>query len=285
MHNLDEGRTWQTEYGDGQAAREGEILRTTVGSGLHGIAIEGTDDHDEMGIFIERPEELLGVGTLDRGVFGEYRRDYMARTAKEGERSYHGDVDLTIYSLGKYLRLALKGNPTALLPLFAPEESVLFNTELGQFLRECRTFFASQRSVHRFLGYMEAQHERMMGGGKRNRVPKRQELLDAYGWDTKYGSHALRLAYQGFELLHTGHLTLPMPRAQRDRVLDVKRGLIPQHMVSQEILSIKDQMERVLAKGAYLRPQPDVKNITRMAINMRVVHWGWSKRGFDGLET
>ena len=34
------------EYGDAQVAYDNEILRTVVGSGVHGIAIEGTDDHE-----------------------------------------------------------------------------------------------------------------------------------------------------------------------------------------------------------------------------------------------
>lgn len=36
-------RAPHTEHGDREAARSGEILRTVVGSGVHGIAIEGTD--------------------------------------------------------------------------------------------------------------------------------------------------------------------------------------------------------------------------------------------------
>ena len=34
------------EYGDPAVALPNEILRTVVGSGVHGIAIEGTDDHE-----------------------------------------------------------------------------------------------------------------------------------------------------------------------------------------------------------------------------------------------
>src|SRR5215468_2536662 len=89
-----------TEHGDGQVARAGEILRTVVGSGVHGIAIAGTDDHDEMGIFVEPPEHLLG---LSRPV-----DHYVFRTQPEGARSGPGDTDLVMYSLRRYLRLALK---------------------------------------------------------------------------------------------------------------------------------------------------------------------------------
>ena len=46
------------EYGNRDVALGGEILRTVVGSGVHGIAIAGTDDHDEMGVYIEPPEVL-----------------------------------------------------------------------------------------------------------------------------------------------------------------------------------------------------------------------------------
>jgi len=52
-----------TEHGDGRVARSGEILRTVVGSGVHGIALAGTDDHDEMGIFVEPPEFVLGCAS------------------------------------------------------------------------------------------------------------------------------------------------------------------------------------------------------------------------------
>ena len=101
------------EYGDRDAADAGLILRSTVGSGVHGIAITGTDDHDEMAVFVEPPAWALGLAA--------HRSSYIARSQPEGARSGPGDTDLVAYTLRKYLRLAVKGNPTALLPLFAPE--------------------------------------------------------------------------------------------------------------------------------------------------------------------
>jgi uncharacterized protein len=158
------------EYGDASIALPNEILRSVVGSGVHGIALEGTDDHDEMGVYIEPPERVLGLGSG--------RDDYVWRTQPEGVRSGHGDVDLILYSLRKYLRLAVKGNPTALLPLYAPESDLVTVSELGHELRDLRTSFLSQAAVERFLGYMQSQHERMLGGGKRNKVPNRPELVE-----------------------------------------------------------------------------------------------------------
>lgn len=256
------------EYGDRGVALANEILRSIVGSGVHGIAIAGTDDHDEMGVYVEPPAYVLG---LER-----YREDFVWRTQPEGGRSGPGDTDLVLYSLRKYLRLAIKGNPTVMLPLFAPEESLVVMTPLGQELRAMRSAFLSQVAVERFLGYMHSQHERMTGGGKRNRVPNRPEMIELYGWDVKYGSHALRLAYQGHEIATEGTLTLPLPEPQRERVLAVKRGEVPRAEASAEIGRYEARIRQALDTGTTPLPEVvDLDAISEWAINAQRRHWGW----------
>jgi uncharacterized protein len=261
-------QTTNLEYGDRVVARGGEILRSVVGSGVHGIAIEGTDDHDEMGVYIEPPAHVLGVT--------RHRDDYVWRTQPEGVRSGHGDTDLILYSLRKYLRLAIKGNPTVMLPLFAPEDSLVVLTPLGQELRDLRAAFLSQHAVERFLGYMTSQHERMLGQSRRD-LPNRPELIEAYGWDVKYGSHALRLAFQGREIATTGYLTLPLVPEQRERVLAVKRGEVPQAEVSAQISEVETEVRRLLDDGRCPLPEvADVDAINAWAIDAQRRHWGWS---------
>lgn len=255
------------EYGDSSVALPNEILRSVVGSGVHGIAIEGTDDHDEMGVYIEPPEWILGVE--------RHREDYIWRTQPEGVRSGHGDTDLVLYSLRKYLRLAIKGNPTVMLPLFAPEESLVVVTPLGEELRELRSAFMSRLAVERFLGYMRSQHERMLGQSKRN-VPNRPELIERYGWDVKYGSHALRLAYQGFEIASTGVLSLPLPERERERVLAVKRGEVDRDEVSSEIARLEDAVRMLLDEDRSPLPKAaDLDRISAWAIDAQRRHWRW----------
>lgn len=192
----------------------GEILRSQVGSGVHGIAIEGTDDRDEMGVFIEPPEHVMGLspplGTLSW------------RTQPEGVRSGPGDLDLVRYSLRKYLYLAtVKGNPTLLLPLYAPEDQLVVTSSLGAGLRALRLSIVSMRAVHRTLGYLDDQVQRMT---EQRKVPNRPELVEKYGFDTKYASHAVRLAIQAYQLASLGTILLPMHPVSRDLVLDVKTG-------------------------------------------------------------
>lgn len=258
-----------TEHGDAAVARAGEILRTVVGSGVHGIAIPGTDDHDEMGVFVEPPERVLGLlPPADHYVF---------RSQPEGARSGPGDTDLVSYSLRKYLRLATKGNPTALLPLYAPEPSVLHSTVLGEELRALAPAMLSQQAAHRFLGYLDSQLRRL-GGETRGGVPNRPELVARFGYDVKYASHALRLAYQGLEVLRDGRLRLPMPEAEREHVLRVRRGEGgPLERVLAEIAAVRAEVERRLARGQTpLPPRPDVAAVTAWSVTAHRRHWGWA---------
>jgi predicted nucleotidyltransferase len=129
------------------------ILRATVGSTVHGLHHGGQDDRDEMAVFIEPPEYLLGLARA-RGIRGgQYGFEhYVERTQPEGVRSGPGDLDLVAYSLRKYVRLALKGHPTILLLLFVPDELVLVKTELGEELRDLRPALLSRRAGHGYLG-------------------------------------------------------------------------------------------------------------------------------------
>jgi predicted nucleotidyltransferase len=257
-----------TEYGDRDVALGGEILRTVVGSGVHGIAIAGTDDHDEMGVYIEPPGNVVGIrGGVEHYVF---------RTQPEGARSGYGDTDLVSYSLHKYLRLAVKGNPTALLPLYAPVDSVITVTALGEELRALASKVLSRAAVHRFLGYLDAQRQRLLGQS-RDKVPSRPELVARYGYDVKYASHALRLAYQGLEVARDARLTLPMPAAPRERVLSVKRGDVARlDDVLTEISDVQAQVEDLLATGKTPLPEaPDLAAVSDWSVSAHRRHWGW----------
>lgn len=257
-----------TEHGNREVALGGEILRTVVGSGVHGIAIAGTDDHDEMGVYIEPPGNVVGTGGP--------ARHYVFRTQPEGARSGPGDTDLVSYSLHKYLRLAMKGNPTALLPLYAPDDAVITITPLGAELRALAPKVLSRAAVHRFLGYLAAQRDRLLGHSQ-GKVPNRPELVARYGYDVKYASHALRLAYQGLEVARDARLTLPMADVERERVLRVKRGDVPElAAVLTEIADVQAEVEELLATGRTPLPdEPDHAAVSGWAVSAHRRHWGW----------
>src|SRR3990167_8126 len=125
---------------DRDAALCNEILRGVVGSTSHGTAIEGQDDRDEMGVFIEPAKYVCGLRSCDH---------YIHRDQPEGVRSQPGDLDLTLYSLRKFCRLAAQGNPSVLILLWLQSHEI--NTELGQRLIDMRDAFISREKGERVL--------------------------------------------------------------------------------------------------------------------------------------
>lgn len=212
------------------------ILRGVVGSTAHGLHTDdGDDDRDEMGVCIEPMANMIGQSEFEQVIY----RTAAEREGKHDAKSMAGDLDLTVYSLRKWTRLALHGNPTVLLLLFLPPELCVRRDALGSQLQELAPHFVSREAGQRFLGYLTAQKQRLLGerGGKDVRRPI---LMEKYGFDTKYAMHTLRLGIQGVEFLKTGRLSLPMPEPERSWIRSIRVGQVPQ----QEVLSRAGELER-----------------------------------------
>ncbi len=195
-------------------ALQNVILQGVVGSTAHGTGKEGEEDRDEMGIFIEPALNCCGLTSIDH---------YIQRDQPDGVRSQPGDLDLTLYSLRKFCRLAMTGNPGVLLLLFLNEYMVADG--FGKRLIEIRDRFLSYRTGEAFLGYLTQQKMRLTG--ERSKVVNRPELVEKYGYDTKFAMHALRLGLEGIEVLTTRHLTMPVPEPNRTILRAMRGGQIP----------------------------------------------------------
>lgn len=240
-----------------------EILRVEVGSTLHGTGLGvALEDHDEMGVFVEGKASTLGLRKADH---------YVTRTAPDGERSQAGDVDLVVYSLRKWARLALNGNPSVILLFFAPDDKVMLGSELGSELRSMANRFASKRAGRAFLGYMEQQRQRMTGArGRAGRV----RVMPDGGVDWKYAMHMLRLGNQGVEYLQTGRLSLPVPGELGDHLRDVRVGNVPLDAVVAEGEELERQVKRLLDDAASFLPnEPDYEAVERWMIRTHERAW------------
>jgi hypothetical protein len=246
------------------------IIRGIVGSRVHGLHIEdGLEDRDEMGVCVEPLEAAMGVhAPFEQFVY----RSAAEREGRHDAPSQGGDLDLTIYSLRKYVRLALKGNPTILLLLFAPFESLLVMFGPGGQLRDLVPSIISRQAGKAFLGYLQAQRQRMLGErGNGGHGRPRAALTEKFGFDTKYAMHMCRLGIQGVELMRTGRLALPIPDPDRSWLMDVRLGKIDQ----QEVLTRTGECERELKDlldTAPIREYPDEATVeawmTRVYFNM-----------------
>lgn len=242
------------------------ILLVEVGSTAHGTGIPGGEDHDETAVVIETPAQAL---------FSPGLKNRMERTQPEGSRSGPGDVDRQIYSLRSFLGLCVAGNPSIQLVLYAP---VLETTELGLELRDLAPYFIGRHIIPRYRGYMKGQMMRMQGlkasgHGKRG-GGKREELIKAHGYDSKYAMHAARLGFQCIELMTEGKLTLPIGGEPGEWLRAVRRGEIPYEQWENRVNELDNILESMEA-CEQCRSGPVLDKIEEWAIKAHKRNWSW----------
>lgn len=202
--------------------REHVVLMVETGSLVYGTNLPGQGDIDLFGVAVMPPSDVLGMSPFKSMVW---------RTAGVSARSTDDDTDQAVHSLRKFLSLCAAGNPSIVQNLWTPREHILSTLEVAEVIRRRRHGFITKKAGYRFLGYMNRQRLRMIDSRRDEddplkRAPRsnRPELVDKYGYDTKFAMHMLRLGIQGHELLTRGRLTLPMAANHREVLLSVRRG-------------------------------------------------------------
>lgn len=246
------------------------ILLVEVGSTARGTGIPGGEDHDELGVVVESAEEVVG---LDEHGF----RTVMQRTQPEGSRSGPGDIDRTLHSLRRFVRLAASGNPSILMSFWAPVEHI---TPEGEELRDLGEAFIGRHVIPRYRGYMQSQGSRLLGvrgGGHGTRGGgRREELIDAHGFDTKYAMHCARLGFQCIELLDTGRLNLPIQGEPADWLRAVRHGNVPFGEWWARCLELDAQLEDRSTDDT-VRPGPDRQRIDAWLTDVHRRVWAQSE--------
>jgi predicted nucleotidyltransferase len=218
-----------------------------------------------MGVCIEPPEYVVGLRPFEH---------WVSRTQPGGVASGPGDVDLTIYGLRKYCRLAMKGSPTVLLLLFVDGEHVLERGPLGVELQALAPAFISKRTGASFIGYLDAQRRGLLGERHATRT---RELSGEHGYDTKYAMHALRIAHQGHELLATGRVSLPIAEPARDALMQVRRGQLSLRDVLDRLHRAADQLELAVSQAS-VPDEPDYVAIDRFLCDAYERAWAEQSR-------
>lgn len=207
------------------------VLRVVeVGSTAHGISV-GSDDFDATVVRVEDFEEM---------VVGDHKRQSMQiRTAKDGERSGPKDIDLSVYTLRKFASLANSGNPSVLTAIFS--ESVHRDKDHVDWEQLGRVV-ASKKAGEAFLGYMRQQMERWVGiRGQKN--VSRPELVEKYGFDTKYAAHVVRLGYQGLEYMEEGRFGVPMREEQANAIISLRTGGLEEYDAMAWAVDIEERLK------------------------------------------
>jgi uncharacterized protein len=157
--------------------RSSIVLEGITGSTAYGLATPDSDV-DMHGIYQAPTREVLGLIPPQETV-----------VTNNPDRTYH--------EVGKFIRLAMRCNPTLLELLFLYTYTIL--TPVGQLLIDHRSAFLSKIIYKSYGGYAIAQARRLNYRG------------DSFSSDTrkrysKHARHCFRLLQQGRQLLETGTL-------------------------------------------------------------------------------
>lgn len=259
-------------------AEKATILKVLVGSHVHGLNIE-TSDRDIEAIVIEPMEYAMGLGrpfeetVIQKGEPCE-TSPIMGRVCQKGLSGcvvQHADVSYV--SLRKWARLAINGNPNFLLPLFAPNKDVLSGDARGFGLRAMAPKFISRQAIRSHLGYMQNQRKRMLrNDGNGGHGKPRIDLVEKYGYDTKFAMHLLRLGLQGIELMREGKVSLPIKHRDRAFLLGVREG---KHTID-EVIKISEELERQLkaeCDTCDLPEKPQTDEVQKAIVLLYIRQW------------
>jgi uncharacterized protein len=225
-------------------AARGLTLSLLVRGGSKSYGIDGpSSDDDYAGVFLA---PLRAFVSLDG----------------PGPDSETGNApDFTLHELGKFCRLALKGNPAVLEVLW--NDDVLLCDAWGRELRERKKSFLHRDGLRVYVDYAESQLKKMARGGGSG--------LHAKGgaYNGKFGAHLIRLLHAGITLAATGEVLVRVPPALAVELLAIKAGEVSMDRVIRAALPLLQQLTRLADTNA-LPERPDAAAVDDLVARARL---------------
>ena len=170
------------------------------GSRMLGMQVSKDADYDYRGIYVAKNKELLSLN--------KPKEHYIGGSSKDGE------MDYAIYEVEKFIRLALKGNPSILHIFFVPKYNI--KTDIGDYLVKYRdVFLGSKRIRAAFGGYALSQILYLKKSGRFKKCRQRE----------KHIRHCFRLFDCGAELLKTGRMTFPISKEKVKEYFELSKEI------------------------------------------------------------
>jgi predicted nucleotidyltransferase len=218
------------------------ILEGYRGSLAHGTLKKDSEDIDIMRVVLPNPLSYLGIS-----------RPF------EGNEHKQGKYDIVIYSLHKYLRLLVNGNPNVLSLLWIKDEHYIKRHAYGKELILNRRKLMGRKTIYKsFCGYASGQMKRMTAIQKYSGYmgEKRKALVDKYGYDTKNASHLIRLLRMCYECLKFGDINVYRSGMDAQELIDIKNGAWDLEYVKSTAAKLFDQCKIAFDKSK-MQDYPD----------------------------
>lgn len=205
------------------------MCKNTIGIFITGSTAHGTNlptsDVDMKAISILPPEVMFRLGIIPE-TLSLHPEDFEQYPEFLQLLGIEIPTDVEIHTLGKFIELARKGNPTILEVLFGEKRFIVKRTPELDFLLTFREAFLSKMALHSFHGYSKQQLSRLKG----DKVYK-----DA--------AHMLRVLTCGVELGKYGRLTVFRPDAEY--FVSIRTGSLPLEDILHEAQLLFDEIKEL----------------------------------------
>lgn len=229
-------------------AQNNLIYKVISGSNAYGTNTKDSDK-DYMGIFIPTEDYVLGLYKCDQVELGTKNHSLNQKNTKE-------DIDFTVYNLVKFIHLAIGNNPNIIELFFMPKNCIIYKHPIMDELLSNYKLFISKKAFHTFTGYAYSQRKKLEV--KKENMTGRVELVEQYGYDTKFASHLIRLLLEGWQILVEGKITLPL--TQNNLILDIKKGKYDLQWILNKADSLEDQINTAYSNSK-LQHSADIEKI------------------------
>ena len=197
-------------------------------------------------------------------------RDYNTTGGKRWKNT-KDDIDISITHINKFVQNAMKGVPNNIEILFTNPEHILVMNKFGEELISHRQDFISKILKEKFAGFAHSQSAKMMAGDSNG--CGRLDLIEKYGYDTKFFSHSVRLYTGGIEIFKTG--TFATYRPNRDELIACKQGKYTLPQAIAYLAELDQELNELYKTSTCLPHTPNYNNINSWLIDLnKRALWG-----------
>lgn len=244
---------------------------TYFGSVAYGVSSD-TSDCDIYGwcippkdmVFPHLRNEILGFGKQIKR-FEQFQMHHILDKDALGGKGRNYDV--SVYGIVKYFDLLLNNNPNVLETIYVPINCIIHSTQIANLVRENRKMFLHKGSYYKTLGYAHSMLHKMI---TKNPEGKRKELIEKFGFDTKYAYNLVRLAYEARMILEEHDLDL---QRNKEHLKAIRRGEIKEEEI-REWFAIQEKELEKLYYSSTLRHSPDEEKIKQLLLHCLEMHYG-----------
>lgn len=235
------------------------VYKTVSGSRSYGMNTP-TSDEDALGVFIPRPENILGV------------------TDNVGKHYRRIEPDENYKTLPDFIAFARDGSSFWVEPLFAREEDVLVLQPYFEPFIENRKLFLTQALVSKSLGFMQGMVNRSIS---QKSIPDAKHLSEeeqmAVLMKSKHKNmyHAVRVGNMIVEMLDEYDLRIYRPE-EREHLLGIKSGTIFLEDARSETAELVAKIEEKRT-NANLPDIADEKILNSLLVSNIQKYWGTKK--------